>query len=353
MIGQRYTGIVALLAGMLLACQAGLATAQTKPELDPTLRPYDTNGAHKVEGRIVIGASESIRQLFDLWAERFRHFHPDVTFETTLIATSDAARAIFKGTAPIKEGADLVAVSFPLSAADLQAIEAQRGVRPIRVAVALDAIVLVVNHKNPLRGLTLSQVAEIFRASADQTASVGYWKQVGVEGSFGQLEINRYGRDDTSGTYMAFKEMALHGADQRADVRKEPGSMSVIIEVGSDERGIGYAATGYAIRSKRVRVVPLARHQGDRFTLPTNETVLNGDYPLVRELYIYAMPETTGQLKPAIKQFLAFVLSRDGQELAKEEGFFPLPASHGQQRLGQLERDGQVTRASTPERATN
>lgn len=327
-----------LFAGMLLASHAGFADAQVTPAVDPALKHYERNGSHKVEGTIVAGTSESVRRLFDLWTERFRRFHPDVKFETTTIFTSEAARATFKGTSPIKEGADLVAVSFPLSQDDLQTIKAQRGVMPVRVAVALDAIVLVVNHRNPLRGLTLQQVADIFGTPADPSVKIEYWKQVGVDGKFSALEINRYGRDATSGTYLAFKDMVLHGAEQRADVHKEPGSMSVIIEVGSDERGIGYAATGYAARSKRVRVVPLARTSWDRFIVPTNETVLNGEYPLLREVSIYAMPETDGTLKPVLKHFLEFVLSRDGQELAKEEGFSPLPATHGQQKLGSLGR---------------
>ncbi len=325
-----------LFAGMLLANLPGFVDAQVRPEVDPALKRYELNGSHKLEGTIVAGASESVRRLFDLWTERFRRIHPNVKFETTAILASEAARATFKGTSPIKEGADLIAVSFPLSQDDLQAIQAQRGVMPVRIAVAFDAIVLVVNHTNPLQGLTLQQVADIFGTPTDPSRGIEYWKQMGVNGKFSALEINRYGRDTTSGTYLAFKDMVLHGAEQRADVHKEPGSMSVIIEVGSDERGIGYAATGYAVRSKRVRVVPLARKSGDPFVVPTNETVLNGEYPLMRELSLYAIPDTDGQLKPALKHFLEFVLSRDGQDLAKEEGFFPLPATHGQQKLDSL-----------------
>lgn len=332
---------------MLLTGQAGSLDAQVKPEVDPALQQYDRNGSSKVEGTILAGASESIRRLFDLWVERFRHHHSGVKFETADILNSEAAQAVLKETAPIKEGADLVAVSFPLSQDDLQAIKAHRGVLPVRVAVALDALVLVVNHKNPVPGLTMQQIAEIFTAVPNQKEDVELWNHVGLNGKFGALEINRYGRDATSGTYLAFKAMALGGSEQRKDVHKEPGSMSVVLEVGADERGIGYAATGYAARSKRVRVVPVARKSGDRFVTPTNETVLSGEYPLLRELYIYAMPEADGKLKPALKQFLRFMLSRDGQELAKEEGFFPLPATHSEQVVGSLERDGRVSGMET------
>lgn len=347
MKGWRKAGSVWLLAGILLTGQAGLVDAQVKPEVDPALKHYDSNGSQKVEGTMLAGVSESIKRLFDLWTERFRHYHSGVKFETTEILTSEAAHAIFKGTAPIREGADLVALSFPLAQDDLLAIKAQRGVMPVQVKVALDALVLVVNHKNPLQGLTLPQVAEIYSVAPDKKEEVELWKEVGVVGKFSTLEINRYGRDNTSGTYHAFKGMVLGGREQRKDVHKEPGSMSVILEVGADERGIGYAATGYAVRSKRVRVVPLAKKSGDRFVTPTNETLLNGEYPLFRELYVYAIPEADGKMKPALKHFLQFVLSLDGQELAKEEGFFPLPATHSEQILGSLERDGQVSKIET------
>jgi phosphate transport system substrate-binding protein len=328
---------------MLLACPAGLAEAQVKPEVDQALKQYDRNSSQKIEGTLHVGVTDSIKLLFDLWAERFQSHHAGVKFETTGILTAEATQAAFTGTAPIREGADLVAVSFPLSQDDLLAIKAQRGVMPVKAAVALDAIVLVVNHRNPVKGLTLPQVAEIFAAAPGRKEEIEHWKQVGVDGKFSGLEINRYGRDDQSGTYMAFKAMALNGGEQRADVRKEPGSMSVIIEVGTDERGIGYAATGYAVRSKKVRLVPLAKKNGDRFITPNNETVANGEYPLLRELYIYAIPGADGALKPMVKQFLQFVLSRDGQELVKEEGLFPLPAGHVGQILGSLGQGGRVS----------
>lgn len=75
------------------------------------------------------------------------------------------------GNCAVRGGAHLVTASSPLSEDDFQAITAQRGVMPIRVAVAPDAIVLVVNHENPLAGLTLQQVAEIFGAPATRRSS--------------------------------------------------------------------------------------------------------------------------------------------------------------------------------------
>jgi phosphate transport system substrate-binding protein len=337
--------VMSMILGSLLVSQWGPVEAQVRPEVDPSLKHYEKNGSHKVEGTVLTGASESIKRLFDLWTERFRHHHHNVRFETTGILHAEAATAIFKGSAPIKEGADLVALSFPLSQTDLEAIKSRRGASPIHVAVALDAIVLVVHHKNPIQGLTLDQLGQIFAPPPKDSEEVESWKQVGVNGKFSALEINRYGRDPSSGTYLAFKAMALQGAEQRTDVHKQPGSMSVILEVGGDERGIGYSAIGHAVRSNKVRLVPLARKSGDPYILPNNDTVLSEEYPLLRELHMYAMPDADGKLKPTLKHFLEFVLSRDGQELAKEEGFFPLPARVSEQALRRMEGNGQAASA--------
>jgi phosphate transport system substrate-binding protein len=73
---------------------------------------------------------------------------------------------------------------------------------------------------------------------------------------------------------------------------------------------------------------------------PTNETVLNGEYPLSRKVYLYAMPQAKAKLDPSVKDFIVFVLSKDGQRLAKEDGFFPLPANLAEQALDNLEKTG-------------
>jgi len=48
-------------------------------------------------------------------------------------------------------------------------------------------------------------------------------------------------------------------------------------------------------------------------------------------------------LNPTIKEFVTFVLRRDGQQFAKEDGFSPLPAQLAEQSLRKLEGNGPVT----------
>jgi len=343
---KQRTPIVLMVAwGLILWLLPTVVQAQVKRELDPALKPYERNGS-KLAGTIMAGSSDSVKRLMDLWTEGFQYHHSKVKIETQLIKTSEAPGAIIAGELPIIEGSKLTAISYPLSETQLQRIKARMGVQPIQIPVALDAIVLVVHYRNPLPGLTLEQIKKIFAKPADKDSRIMSWQEAGLNSKLGSMEINRYGRDDTSGTYAAFKAMALTGAAQHGDVHPQPGSMSVVIEVGSDVAGIGYAATGYARKSSKVRVVPLARREGEPFVQPTNETVESGEYPLRRELYLYAMPEQDGTLHPTVKEFVAFVLSRDGQQLAKEDGFSPLPAQLAEQALRKLEGNGHQSSVS-------
>jgi phosphate transport system substrate-binding protein len=317
-----------------------LAQGQTKPEVDAALKPYQAQGK-SLSGKLEAGSSETLKRLMDLWVEGFVQHHKKVTIETSLIKYSEATQAALPDIDPIPEGAKLLALSHPLSEANLGVIRAKLGVEPIQVPVALDAIVLVVHHRNPLQGVTLSQVKTIFGATSNNVVPAPQpWQDYGLNSKLATRDVNLYGRDKTAGTFAAFKEMALKGSEQRSDVHIQPGSMSVVMEVGSDEAGIGYASTGFAVRSKKVRVVPIAQKEGDPYISPTNETVVNGAYPLSRKLYLYAMPQAGGKLDPSVKDFILFVLSKDGQHLAKEDGFFPLPSHIVEQALSNLEKNG-------------
>jgi phosphate transport system substrate-binding protein len=294
--------------------------AQVTPEVEQGLKPYSTGT--KLEGAIATGSSETFERLLDLWIKEFQSHHHAVTIKNEVIKASEAKKAFAKGVTPIPEGAHLVALSYPLTDQQVKEIKAHVGHEPVQIPVALDGIVIYVNHRNPLEGLTLSQVGTIF--GTNQSGAVTTWSQLGVNGPLGSQHMNLYVRNSDSGTYAAFKEMALKDRDQVTTPHVMPGSRSIALEVGSDEFGIGYAAMGFATR--KVKVVPLAREEGQPFVPANNQTISNGTYPLVRSLYFYLLPESNGSLNPIAKEFAAYVLSLDGQRIVMEDGFVPLSA---------------------------
>jgi phosphate transport system substrate-binding protein len=47
---------------------------------------------------------------------------------------------------------------------------------------------------------------------------------------------------------------------------------------------------------------------------------MNKTYPITRPLYFYYLTKT----EPSVKPFVDFILSAEGQKIAKDEGYVPL-----------------------------
>ncbi len=194
----------------------------------------------------------------------------------------------------------------------------------LAVPVAVDALVVLVHQDNPLRGLNLQQLDQIFSAtrSCGENTPINRWGELGLQGSWQQRALQRFGRNSASGTYGYFKLRALCGGDFMARVNELPGSASVVQAVAGSLNGIGYASIGF--RASGVRLLPLAE-TGDRYIEPSETNVRNGSYPLARYLYIYINKAPNQPLEPLTAAFLDRVLSAQGQDLVNHDGYLPLP----------------------------
>jgi phosphate transport system substrate-binding protein len=88
--------------------------------------------------------------------------------------------------------------------------------------------------------------------------------------------------------------------------------------------GIGYSGIGYA--TSGVRAVPISdpkKNGGEAFPA-TYENALNGKYPIARFLYVYVNKDPKKPMDPLTREFLKFVLSKEGQEIVIKDGFLPL-----------------------------
>jgi ABC-type phosphate transport system substrate-binding protein len=132
--------------------------------------------------------------------------------------------------------------------------------------------------------------------------------------------IITYGRENNSGTYMYFKEHVLGNADFAAEVRTLPGTAAVINAVSKDEGAIGYGGIGYV---KGVRAIPVKKDANSPAVPPTLENVVNGSYPISRNLYFYTVGEPTG----VAREFIAWVVSAEGQAVCEKVGYYPLPST--------------------------
>jgi phosphate transport system substrate-binding protein len=172
--------------------------------------------------------------------------------------------------------------------------------------VAKDGVALYVNEANGVSQLTVEQLKGIY------TGDVTNWKQVGGA----DAPIVLYSRENSSGTYVFFKEHVLKGDDFAAAAQTLPGTAAVVNAVAREKKGIGYGGAAYAKGVKELKVVG-PDGQG---WLPSAENVKSGKYPLSRPLFMYTRGKASGE----VKDFIDFCLSAEGQAVVTQVGYFPV-----------------------------
>jgi len=313
------------LASMVLAVTGASAQAV---KVDASIKGYSkTTG---VSGNLNAIGSDTLNNLMTLWAEAFKKDYPNVKIQIEGKGSGTAPPALIAGTA------QLGPMSRVMKPEESDAFEKQYGYKPLPIRVAVDGIGVFVNKDNPLEQLTLPQVDAIFSKTRKGGAAddITTWSQVGLSGDWGSKPISMYGRNSASGTYGYFKEHALFKGDYKDTVKEQPGSAAVVQAITADKYGIGYSGVGY--KTSDVKTVKLAAKDGGEYVADDAANVYSGKYPLARFLYIYVNKAPGKPLSPLVREFLAFVLSREGQEIVIKDGYLPLLGQHVGEELPKL-----------------
>lgn len=137
------------------------------------------------------------------------------------------------------------------------------------------------------------------------------WKEVGGPNA----KIIVYGRENSSGTYVFFKDHVLEGADYTSSMQSMPGTAAVVNAVTKDKNGIGYGGAAYG---KGIRFLKVKKDANSPAYEPTEENVKSDKYPVSRYLYMYLRNKPTG----ALKEYIDWTLSPEGQKIVSEVGYF-------------------------------
>jgi len=297
--------------------------------LDQNLPPYTT--ATGIEGQIKSVGSDTLNSAMELWAKGFGERYPDVKFVIDGKGSATAPPALLDGASQFGP------MSRPMTTAEADAFEKKNGYKVSNLAVAVDALAVYVHRDNPIRCLSMEQVDQIFSSTHKGSGgrSINTWGDAGLTGEWATRPISMYGRNDISGTYEFFSEIALFSGDYKPEVKQQPGSEAVVHSVAGDKFAIGYSGIGY--KTDGVRTVPLSITFGRKCYDTTAEATYSGDYPIARFLYIYFNKRPNEQIDPLRGEFIKYVLSRDGQTQVEKAGFYPIT---NQQREKELKRLG-------------
>lgn len=286
--------LVSVLACAMLACSGGHGRSEGTSPGTPSA---GTGGSLSLKG------SDTMVILAQRFAEGYMAAHPDAVIQVSGGGSGTGIAALLNGTTNIANA------SRPMNERERAQLTELRHEAPVETRVALDALAVYVHRDSAIASLTLAQLSAIFRGE------ITNWSGVGGP----DAPIVLYSRENNSGTYAYFKEHVLDDADFAATAQTLPGTAAVINAVAHDPNGIGYGGIGYA---EGVRTLPLAPIDGAAAIAPTLENATSGSYPIARFLYMYTAGAPTG----TAADFLAWVVTPEGQRVVEQAGFYPLPS---------------------------
>jgi phosphate transport system substrate-binding protein len=161
-------------------------------------------------------------------------------------------------------------------------------------AIARDGIAIVVHPSNPLAGLGLLQLQDLFSGRAYE------WRAVG--GRADQGEVQPVSREEGSGTRAAFESLVMEDLVVTPLAVVAPSSQAVVDYVASHPGSIGYVSMAHV--TPDVKVLSL---EGE---VPTPQTAGQASYPLTRELWLVRAREAV----PEVESFVRFALGAAGQQ---------------------------------------
>ena len=180
--------------------------------------------------------------------------------------------------------------------------------------LAIDALVFIVNPKNPVKNLTSDQVRKIY------TGEITNWKEVGGV----DHAITPYIRDTDSGSQEKMETLVMNGLTM-IDGTYMPeiiGSMmdSPYRQLEFDEYGIAY--TPFFYRTTMVRDLSNVTMLSIDGVAPSKESLRANKYPFVSSIYA-AVRKTENHESMAYKLY-HFLFTKKGADMIDESGYIAI-----------------------------
>lgn len=349
-----------LIALVLLAVAGGAQAAEFNlAELPPYVAAVPN-----VHGVVRVHDTELTQHLVHLWQDRFLKLHPLVRYSEYTVPTWFSG--LCAGTA------DLAVTGHDAWRSDLKAFEGIYGYPPLEIMFATGGfnrrkgntpgLIIFVHKDNPLAGLTLDQLDGVLGAERtggwDGTRwttavargaekNIRTWGQLGLTGEWADRPIHIFGIDATlSGWSGLIQKVVFKGGDKWNPAIQElvrggaevPADTQIVAGVAGDRDAIGFSFMRVVEQNPGVKPLALATDAKSPMVTLTEESFHDRSYPLVTAVYFYLNRPPGQPLPPRLKEFLTYVLSREGQQAVADDGMFlPLTAAAARDQLRKLE----------------
>lgn len=315
--------------------------------------------------------------LMEVWQAEFKRFQPGITFDDNLYSSSVAFPGLISGAADVapmgrqalwdelkgfeREGAQ----GGEEGVGQTEVVEIIMATGSYNVRGWSYALGIFVHKDNPLTGLTMEQVDGILGGRRDggwngltwdtsvargPEKNIRTWGQLGLKGEWANKPITVYGynakyhfNDEIdkkvlkgSGKWNEDMRAYSNVAGLKADGSLTAGGELITNGLAADKYGIAY--TGIPFMNDSIKSVPLSTDGGRTFIPLTLKTVQDRSFPLTRDVYYYFRREKGKPVDPKVKEWLRYVLSREGQAAIQADGkYLPLTPEVAAAQLAKLD----------------
>lgn len=281
-----------------------------------------------------------MRLLVARWARGFARFHPGIRIEEDTYGTSSAIPAL------ALDAGDLAILGEEILPEAVDTFDRVKHYQPFGVAIATGSVdvrnfdyaqMFFVHRDNPLTRLTLVQLDAIFGEEHRRGAptNIRTWGELGLTGEWANRPITPYGwkTDDSFGFYL--EQTLLAGSHRWNDALQEfvhvvrrdgtiyDHGQQALDALAGDRFGIAVSNIRYA--GPEVKPLAVAEQEGAPYVNATAESLIDGTYPLSRLIPAYLDRKPGQPVEPKVREFLRYILSREGQQDILDDGrYLPL-----------------------------
>ncbi len=261
---------------------------------------------------VKISGSSSLQVLAGYWQRNFKSEFPKYDVK---VLSSDSNEGI---TSLIEGEIDIAASSRPVTYTD-EKFAAENGLELNEQKVALDALVIIVNSKNPISELSLESLESVFNGESDNWLSLNNQNQM----------ILPLAREKGSGTNDFVINRILENNNFASSVLRKNSNKEIIDYISAHPEAIGFInSNAYSWDNKNIKYLKVKNYEDSTSYSPFEDKKLNehairyGDYPLSRYLYLV----TTSSHGKSVDDFIKWILSSEGQSIVERSGLIPVKA---------------------------
>jgi hypothetical protein len=183
--------------------------------------------------------------------------------------------------------------------------------QPVKYEFGRYTVIVLVNKENPIKALSLNQLASIYTGTARK------WSEVSP-GLMPNTEIKANAQASHSNTNYILKKKCLGGKGLSPRVKAYLTPAKARAATARDRAAIAVILCERDFNFDAVKVVPLVPENTREPVFATPESVFEGKYPLVDTLDIYLHPKAS----PLAMEYCEYACSKEAAKIAGESLLF-------------------------------